>query len=133
MVFLYHPLIVHFPFALWITSALFEILYLVRRDTFFATVARWLIGLGLFGAAVSIGSGFFDLNRQIALGVGTGILIQHRVHSLLAYAATAAYLAVFFVRWRRPAVPGWTVLLSLLGAVVIAVTGFVGGELRKVM
>ncbi len=133
MVFLYHPLIVHFPVALWMTSALFELLYVARRENLFATVSRYLIGLGLLGAAVSIVSGFFDLNRQIALGVGTGILIQHRIHSLLAYAATALYLVVFLVRWRRAAVPGWTIILSLVGAAVIAATGFYGGELRRVM
>ncbi len=133
MVFLYHPLVVHFPFALWMTSALFELLYLARRENLYATVARLLIGLGLLGAAVSIASGFFDLNRQIALGVGTGILIQHRIHSLLAYTATAAYLVVFLGRWRRAGVPGWTIALSLIGAAVIAVAGFYGGELRRVM
>jgi len=133
MAFLYHPLIVHFPVALWMTSALFEVLYLVRRDEFSAAAARWLIGLGLLGAAVSIVSGWVDLLRQVELGVGTGILIRHRLHSLLAYAATAAYVAVFLGRWRRTIPPRWTILLSLLGAAFVAATGYIGGELRKVM
>ena len=133
MVFLYHPLIVHFPVALWMTSALFELLYLVRRENLYATVARFLIGLGLLGAAVSIASGWIDLLTQVKLGVGTGIVIQHRIHSVLAYGATAAYLAVFLGRWRRPDVPGWTIALSLIGALVIAAAGFYGGELRRVM
>lgn len=132
MVFLYHPLIVHFPVALWITSALFEVLYLVRREVLYATVSRLLIGLGLLGAAAGIASGFLDLNRQVALGVGTGILLQHRLHSLLAYGATAAYLVVFLGR-RRAAVPLWTTALSLVGAVATAAAGFSGGELRRVM
>ena len=133
MVFLYHPLIVHFPVALWMTSALFELLYLVRRENLYATVARFLIGLGLLGAAVAIASGWVDLTRQVGLGVGTGILIQHRIHSVLAYGATALYLAVFLGRWRRADVPGWTVVLSLVGAAVIAAAAFYGGELRRVM
>ena len=133
MVFLYHPLIVHFPVALWMTSALFELLYLVRRENLYATVARFLIGLGLLGAAVSIASGWIDLLTQVKLGVGTGIVIQHRIHSVLAYGATALYLAVFLGRWRRPDVPGWTIALSLIGALVIAAAGFYGGELRRVM
>ncbi len=133
MVFLYHPLIVHFPVALWMTSALFEVLYLARREVLYATVSRLLIGLGLLGAAASIASGFLDLNRQVALGVGSGILLQHRLHSLLAYGATAAYLVVFLGRWRRAAVPAWTTVLSLVGAVATAAVGFSGGELRRVM
>jgi len=133
MVFLYHPLIVHFPVALWMTSALFELLYVARRENLYATVARFLIGLGLLGAAVSIASGWIDLLTQVKLGVGTGIVIQHRIHSVLAYGATALYLAVFLGRWRRPDVPGWTIALSLIGALVIAAAGFYGGELRRVM
>jgi uncharacterized membrane protein len=133
MALLYHPLLVHFPIALWMTSALFELLYLAQRRELYATMARWLIGLGLLGAAVSIGSGWVDLLRQEALGVGTALRLQHRLHSLLAYSATATYLIVFFGRWRRPTVAGWTILLSLLGAALIGITGFVGGELRKVM
>ena len=133
MVFLYHPLIVHFPVALWLTSALFELLYVARRENLYATVARFLIGLGLLGAAVSIASGWIDLLTQVKLGVGTGIVIQHRIHSVLAYGATALYLAVFLGRWRRPDVPGWTIALSLIGALVIAAAGFYGGELRRVM
>ena len=133
MVFLYHPLIVHFPVALWMTSALFELLYVARRENLYATVARFLIGLGLLGAAVSIASGWIDLLTQVKLGVGTGIVIQHRIHSVLAYGATALYLAVFLGRWRRPDVPGWTIALSLIGALVIAAAGFYGGELRRGM
>ncbi len=133
MAFLYHPLIVHFPVALWMTSALFELLYLLQRKEFYATAARWLIGLGLLGATVSIGSGWFDLLRQEALGIGTALRLQHRLHALLAYAATVVYLVVFLSRWRRRTPAGWTILLSLAGAAIIAVTGFVGGELRKVM
>ncbi len=132
MVFLYHPLIVHFPVALWITSALFDVLYLARREVLYATVSRLLIGLGLLGAAASVASGFLDLNRQVALGVGSGILLQHRLHSLLAYGATAAYLVVFLGR-RRAAVPLWTTVLSLAGAAATAAAGFSGGELRRVM
>ncbi|MDQ7849953.1 MAG: DUF2231 domain-containing protein [Armatimonadota bacterium] len=133
MVFLYHPLVVHFPVALWLTSALFELLYLARRERLYAIVSRLLIGLGLLGAAASIASGFLDLDRQVALGVGSGILLQHRLHSLLAYGATAAYLLAFLGRWRRGVVPVWTTVLSLVGALATAAAGFSGGELRRVM
>ncbi len=128
----YHPLLVHFPIALWMTAALFDLLYLWRRESFFATAAKYLIGLGLLGAAVSIAAGWFDLLTQEALGVGTGLRLQHRLHALLAYGATAVYVVVFLGRWRRLS-PGWTILLSLIGAGVVLVTGYLGGELRKVM
>jgi len=133
MALLVHPLLVHFPIALWMTAALFDLLFLWRREQFFATTARYLVGLGLLGALASIVSGWRDLITQEMLGVGTALRKEHMPHQLLAYTATIAYLLVFLGRWRRPSPAGWTIILSLLGAVLIAVTGFVGVELRKVM
>lgn len=133
MIFLFHPLIVHFPVALWMTGALFDLLFIFRRDQRYAAMARSLIGLGLIAAGPAIIAGWIDLRRQVELGVGQGIVIQHRVHSVLAYAATAAYLAVFLGRWRRPSVPRWTLALSLLGVLLVGAVAWVGAELRRVM
>ncbi|MGH2627397.1 MAG: DUF2231 domain-containing protein [Anaerolineales bacterium] len=131
---LIHPLLVHFPIALWMTAAFFDLLYLARRQEAFATMARWMIGLGLAGAAVSIIAGWRDLRLQEFLGVGTALRKAHMVHQLLAYLSTGLFAAAFVGRWRsRPLTPGWTILLSLLGAAVVAITGYVGAELRKVM
>lgn len=115
------------------TGTFFDLLFVVRRGDLFAIMSRYLIGLGLLGAAVSIASGWVDLLKQVELGVGTGVVIQHRLHSLLAYAATALYLAVFLGRWRRPDVPRWTIALSVIGALLVSAAGWFGGELRRVM
>jgi uncharacterized membrane protein len=133
VIFLFHPLIVHFPVALWMTGALFDLLFIFRRDQRYAATARTLIGLGLIAAGPAIVAGWVDLRRQVELGVGTGIVIQHRVHSVLAYGATAAYLAVFLGRWRTASVPRWTLALSLLGALLVGAVAWVGAELRRVM
>jgi len=133
MAFLVHPLIVHFPIALWMTAAFFDLLYLARRQELYATIARWLIGLGLIGAAVSIAAGWRDLLTQESLGVGTALRKNHMLHQLLAYGSTLLFAAAFLGRWRRPLPPGWTILLSLVGAAAVAITGYIGIELRKVM
>ena len=133
MALLFHPLIVHFPIALWMTAAFFDLLYLARRRELYATIARWLIGLGLIGAVVSITSGWRDLLTQEFLGVGTALRKNHMPHQLLAYASTVLFAGAFVGRLRRPLPPGWTILLSLLGAAAVAITGYIGAELRKVM
>ena len=133
MAFLVHPLIVHFPIALWMTAAFFDLLYLARRQELYPTIARWMIGLGLIGAAVSIAAGWRDLLTQESLGVGTALRKHHMLHQLLAYGSTLLFAAAFLGRWRRPLPPGWTILLSLVGAAAIAITGYIGIELRKVM
>jgi len=131
---LIHPLIVHFPLALWLTSALFDILAWGRDDPMYRRAACWLVGLGLLGAAASIAFGWLDLLDQERQGVGKGLLLRHRVHSLVAYLATAVYLANFLWRWRtKNRVAGILLGLSLAGAILIAVTGYLGGTLRDVM
>ena len=133
---LIHPLAVHFPLALWLASALFDILAWARGrdDPMYRRAAGWLVGLGLVGAAVSILFGWFDLYSLEREGVGPGLLLRHRTHSLVAYLATAAYLANFLWRWRtQNRMGGLLVCLSLVGALLIAIAGYLGGTLRQVM
>jgi uncharacterized membrane protein len=66
--------------------------------------------------------------------VGTGLLLRHRIHGLVAYLATAVYLANFLWRWRtQNRIAGILLGLMLAGAILIAITGYLGGALRDVM
>ncbi len=133
MRFLFHPLVVHFPVALWLTSFLFDLLHARMKARFFLTASTYLIGLGLIGATVSIVTGFVDYIPLVAEGVGQAFVDQHRVHSVLAYASTLVYLGIFLVRWRRPMSGAVYLGSALLGAALIAITGYFGGEIRRVM
>jgi len=131
---LLHPLAVHFPLALWLTSVVFDILAWFREDPVYRRTAYWLVGLGLVGALVSIALGWSDLWAQERMGVGTAIVVQHRLHSGMAYLATVCYGINFgWRRWRQNRPTRTLLALSLLGAVVTAITGYLGGELRRVM
>lgn len=134
MRFLYHPFVVHFPVALWLTSFVFDVLFAATRERIFAVAGRYLIGLGLLGAAVSIVLGFVDYIPLVAEGVGQAFVDRHRVHSYLAYASTAAYAAIFLARWRgRSRSRALYVGTAAVAAILIALTGYLGGELRRVM
>jgi len=134
MPFLFHPLIVHFPVALWLTSFLFDLLYAGTSQRFFALASRYLIGLGVLGAAAAIIAGFADYLPLVAQGVGQAFVDQHRRHSLLAYLATAVYAGLFLLRWRgRTMARGPYVTLAGVGAILIALTAYLGGEIRRVM
>lgn len=134
MPFLYHPWVVHFPIALWLTSALFDLLYLRGGDLFFSRASRFLIGLGLLGAVVSIVSGFVDFRPLVAEGIGQAFVDRHRLHSTLAYASTIVYLVSFVLRWRRPNLGRAAIaVLLVLGAGLILGAGYLGGEVRRVM
>jgi len=131
---LIHPLVVHFPVALWIVSLLFDVLAWYRQDPLYRRAAYLLVGLGVVGAVISIGSGWFDLLGYERGGVDPGIVYRHWIHSILAYASTVAYLANFVWRWRRDnRLTGALLSLSILGAILIAVAGYLGGALRSAM
>jgi len=134
MPFLYHPLVVHFPVALWLTSFLFDVGYATTRDRLYATASHMLIGLGLLAAVVSIAAGFVDYIPLVKEGVGSAFVQQHRVHSVLAYASTVLYGVLFFTRRRgRGMAAGPYLAGAVLAAALIAATGYLGGEIRRVM
>jgi uncharacterized membrane protein len=131
---LLHPLAVHFPLALWLTSAFFDLLAWRREDPVYRRTAYWLVGLGLLGAVVSIIFGWADLLEQERAGVGAGLVLRHRVHSGIAYVASLFYGVNFGRRWWTGNRMSATLLaLSLVGAVLVAITGYLGGDLRDVM
>lgn len=133
---LIHPLVVHFPIALWLVAALFDVLTWRRPEPAYRRFAFWLVGLGLVGAAVSITFGWVDLLAQEQQGVGKGLLIRHQTHSIIAYVVTALYLASFVWRWKSPhqsRPSAGLLVLSLVGAVLITVTAFLGADLRNIM
>jgi uncharacterized membrane protein len=132
--FLYHPFAVHFPIALWLTSAVCDIVYVIGRDRFYERVGRLLIGLGLLTAVLSMMLGFVDYLALVAQDIGQAFVDQHRRHSTLAYTAFAVYLVSFVLRWRRPDLgkPAVGVLL-VLGAGLITTATWLGAHIRTVM
>jgi uncharacterized membrane protein len=132
---LIHPLIVHFPIALWLVAAFFDVLGARQPERpMFREAAYWLIGIGVLGGLASIAAGWMDLLNLEAQGVGTAVLARHLPHSFLAYFATALFLGVFLWRWRTGnAVPPWALAVSVAAAVAVAVTGYLGGDIRSVM
>lgn len=131
---LLHPFAVHFPIALWLTSTFFDLLAWRQGDPVYRRTAYWLAGLGLLGALFSIAFGWIDLLDQERQGVGPGLLLRHRLHSGVAYAATVVYAVNFGWRCRsQNRLTGTLLWLSLVGAILIVVAGYLGGDLRTVM
>ena len=131
---LFHPLVVHFPVALWLTSALFDLLHAINPNRFHSRAAQYLIGLGMLAAIVSIDLGFCDAIPLVKEGVGQKFVDGHAAHQVWALAATAFYALSFLFRWRRPEIGRVaTIVLLAIGAVLISVTGYLGGEIRLVM
>ena len=128
-----HPVIIHFPIALFITSAVFELLAVWRKQPLFATVAYY----NLLGAALT-------LPLAIATGLGAwrwqleGATLKGnlRLHLVLALTTAAIIIALYWKRFRlrskgqQPGVAYFA--LMTFGLLMITLTGHLGGILSGV-
>jgi uncharacterized membrane protein len=128
-----HPVLVHFPIALFIASAVFEVLAIWRKQPLFAAVAYF----NLFGAALS-------LPFTIATGLGAwrwqleGATLKGNLRLHLICALTSALL-IFVLCWMRSRLrakassPRFAYFAVMsLALMTITLTGHLGGILSGV-
>ena len=128
-----HPVIIHFPIALFITSAVFELLAVWRKQPLFATVAYY----NLLGAALT-------LPLAIATGLGAwqwqleGATLKGNLRLHMICALTSASL-IFFLYWMRSRLrakgePPRIAYFGVTGLALMAITltGHLGGILSGV-
>ncbi|MFL5576317.1 MAG: DUF2231 domain-containing protein [Gemmatimonadaceae bacterium] len=122
-----HPMLVVFPLGLLITAAVFDVVHLVTGAPVWGAVAFWLITAGLIGAVAAAVAGLADY-RAIPPGTrAKRVGIRHGF-------GNAFVVVLFLLRWflglDAPAVPSpYATALSLLGAALLGVTAWLGGEL----
>jgi len=128
-----HPVIIHFPIALFIASAVFELLAVWRKQPVFASVAYY----NLLGAVLTI-------PLAIATGLGAwqwqleGAALKGNLRLHLICALTSASL-IFLLCWMRSRLRAKGLPLSivyfaltLLALTAITLTGQLGGILSGV-
>ena len=128
-----HPVIIHFPIALFIASVVFEVLAAWRKKPIFATVAYY----NLLGAAITI-------PLAIATGLGAwhwqleGAVIKGNLRLHMICALTSALL-ILFLTWKRSHLRakgnsprGAYFAVMALGLMMITLTGHLGGILSGV-
>ena len=128
-----HPVIVHFPIALFIASAVFEVLAVWGKQPLFATVAYYnLVGAALsipFTIATGLGAWQWQLEGATLKG-------NLRLHLVLALTTAAIIIALYWKRFRlrskgeQPGVAYFA--LMTFGLLMITLTGHLGGILSGV-
>jgi uncharacterized membrane protein len=124
-----HPMLIPVPIGAWIAALVFDVgSHVASSSTFLADGARWLVGLGLAGAVAAAVFGLLDL---VAIPPGTRAMRIGLVHMTVNLTATALFGIGLAVRWGAGDGPvGYgTLTLDALGIAVLAVGGFLGGEL----
>lgn len=128
-----HPVIVHFPIALFIMSAVFELLALLRRQPALESVAYFNLLAAAISIPFTIATGLLAWQWQFEGAILKGNL---RIHLAFALATAAVVLLAF---WRRnrlrrngqlPRIGYFT--LMAVGLLMITITGHLGGILSGV-
>ena len=126
-----HPIIIPFPIALWIFSLVADVVYLWRGNPIWRDyVAFYALLGGIVGAVVAAVPGFIDwlsiTDREVKKLADW--------HARLNVFALVVFVADFYLRttggarWvgGSSAIP---LLLSVLGVILITISGWLGGEL----
>jgi uncharacterized membrane protein len=122
----FHPLIVHFPIALFIFGAFLEFLGRYRKDDIVRGVGFWNLLFGTLATIAAIPTGFIAAFRLgYPLQVGTPVFTH------LALGILAAALMLVVVLWRRTDLvdrKAYWILLAIAAATV-GVAGHFGGQM----
>ena len=124
----FHPIIVHFPIALFCTAFLFQILnFITRKDSFHHTAVQVFV-LGTIMSILAVISGWFEAEE---LHLKHPILNSHRLFAFLLLGTALTGLIVlglskkYFPKYFRQI---FTVLI-LIVTVLSLVTGYYGGRM----
>jgi uncharacterized membrane protein len=123
-----HPILVTVPIGAWVASLVFDVAsHLVSQGASLAVGARWLIAIGVLGAAAAAAVGFLDL---LAIPTGTLAFRTALVHMSLNLAVTALYLVNFLIRRSgQSSVPVGLIVTSAVSLAILSVAGYLGGKL----
>jgi uncharacterized membrane protein len=119
-----HPMLVVLPLGLWVAALVFDIIYAVTGQPTMRTVAFWNVGAGVIGALLAAIPGFVDW-----LGLTGRAARIGTYHMLLNLGAVAIFAVNWFVRTRVAGDSPWPLVLSILGVIGVAISGWLGGEL----
>jgi uncharacterized membrane protein len=122
-----HPLIVTFPIAFLTGALVTDLAYWLTGDLFWARGSFWLIAAGLATGLVAAVTGLADFLRIERVRQHSAGWI-HLVGNVIALGLS---IANFLLRWNNQAgaVLPFGVILSLLVASLLGLTGWYGAEL----
>jgi uncharacterized membrane protein len=122
-----HPILIVFPLGLFATAVVFDAIGWATGNGRWLEASFRIIAAGIIGGMISALFGLIDFQaipwstRAKRIGIW---------HGLGNVAVVLLFGASWLTRWTRPSNPGaLPVMLSLTGASLMLVTGWLGGEL----
>lgn len=126
-----HPMLVHYPIALWTTSVITDLIFYFVRNTSLVLISKFLIAAGILGAVLAAVPGLIDwlmISDPVAKKTGNWHLILN-VLALILFSASlylrmtnyGASLAGYHLK-----IP---FVVSVVGWLLMATSASLGGKL----
>ncbi|GGS31244.1 MULTISPECIES: DUF2231 domain-containing protein [Actinokineospora] len=124
-----HPMLMVFPLGLLVTAAVFDLLQRITGGSDWAIAAAYTMAAGVLGGLVAGLTGWADW--ALSVPKGTRARRVGLVHGAINSLVLALFALSWVLRLGEPGwAPGWTaVIVSWLGALLLGVGGWLGGEL----
>lgn len=122
-----HPLLIPFPIVSFIGALVTDTMWLSTQEAGWATASNWLLGAGLVTALMAAAAGFADYlgdERVRKIGAAT----RHMIANIVVVTLEAVNL-VLRLTGGSDQIGGIGVWLSLASVVILAYSGWLGGEL----
>jgi len=121
-------MLVAFPIGLWVGSFVFDVISISRGNPSFATAGFCAVIGGCIGAALASIPGVIDLFTVVP--PRSSAKQRGYIHGILNVTALGVFIAVAALRGGPAAMPNnLSLLLSGLGVILIAISGWLGGTL----
>jgi uncharacterized membrane protein len=124
-----HPMLVVFPIGLWVAALVFDIVHAFTGNPLWRTLAFWNIAGGIVGALAAAVPGLIDYSEM----QGRARRIAN-YHMIMNFGVTGLFAVNWLLRsrWGEQLISAdsWIPLaLSVVGVVVLGVSGWLGGEM----
>ncbi|PZR57022.1 MAG: hypothetical protein DLM50_06795 [Candidatus Meridianibacter frigidus] len=120
-----HPMLVPFPIAFFVGALVSDIISHWGDSVFWPRMSVVLIGLGIIGALLSALFGFID---YATAPLSDGAKKTATTHMALNLTVVVIFAIAFYLRLGN-ATSGVGYVLTVLGVLILGVSGYLGGQL----
>jgi len=126
-----HPMLVHYPIALWTTAVITDVIFYFSRNTSLVLISKYLIAAGIIGAVLAALPGIVDwtgIANPAAKKTGT-------LHLVLSVSALLLFCVSLYLRMKNYGAPmvGFNLkvpfALAVAGWLDMAIAASLGGKL----
>lgn len=120
-----HPMLIVFPIGLWVFSLIGDIIYIIGRGgPVWKDIAFYTMAGGIVGALLAAVPGFIDLlslsGKRLKIGIA---------HMVINLSIVAIFAVNLWLRTKNTPDATLPVALSVIGVILLGISGWLGGEL----